>query len=174
MSKRTQKPARLTVARPTVYGALLADIKARVKRARVRAGLAANRELLRLYWDIGRLILDRQDREGWGAKVIDRLSRDLQRAFPGQQGFSPRNLKYMRAFAEAWPAFEIVQQAAAQLDPQQTEAGKVQPVAAQISSGPIVQAPLAQLSWYHHLLLPKALKGAVPSVADLERELTEE
>jgi predicted nuclease of restriction endonuclease-like (RecB) superfamily len=153
MSKRIQKPARLTVARPTGYGALLADIKARVKRARVRAGLAANRELLRLYWDIGRLILDRQDREGWGAKVIDRLSRDLQRAFPGQQGFSPRNLKYMRAFAEAWPAFEIAQQAAAQLDSGQTEAGKVQQVAAQISSGPIVQAPLAQLSWYHQLAL---------------------
>ena len=153
MSKRTPKPARLTVERTTGYGTLLADIKARVKSARMRAGLAANRELLRLYWDIGRMILDRQDREGWGAKVIDRLSWDLQRAFPGQQGYSPRNLKYMRAFAGAWPAFEIVQQAAAQLEPQQTEAGKVRQVAEQISSGPIVQAPLAQLSWYHHLAL---------------------
>jgi hypothetical protein len=64
--------------------------------------------LLALYWDIGRLILDRQRREGWGAKVIDRLALDLQRSFPGQQGFSPRNLKYMRAFAEAWPETVIV------------------------------------------------------------------
>jgi len=97
------------------YGQLLADIKGRVRAAQIRAGLAANRELLALYWDIGRLILDRQKAEGWGAKVIDRLSRDLQNAFPGQQGFSPRNLKYMRAFAEAWPETVIVQQPVAQL-----------------------------------------------------------
>ena len=64
---------------------MLADIKARVQSAHLKAGLAANRELLALYWDIGRLILDRQRREGWGAKVIDRLALDLQRAFPGQQ-----------------------------------------------------------------------------------------
>jgi len=97
------------------YGQLLADIKGRVRAAQIRAGLAANRELLALYWDIGRLILDRQKAEGRGAKVIDRLSRDLQNEFPGQQGFSPRNLKYMRAFAQAWPETVIVQQPGAQL-----------------------------------------------------------
>jgi predicted nuclease of restriction endonuclease-like (RecB) superfamily len=81
------------------------------------------RNCWRCIGDIGHLILDRQRREGWGAKVIDRLSADLQREFPGQQGFSPRNLKYMRSYAQAWPQTVIV------------------------------QAPLAQLPWYHHLAL---------------------
>ena len=81
----------------------------------MRAVLAANRELTLLYWDIGQAILGRQDQEGWGAKVIDRLSRDLRRAFPDMKGLSPRNLKYMRRFGEAWPDREIVQQAAARI-----------------------------------------------------------
>ena len=102
-------------ALPTGYESLISEIKARVRAAQIRAGLAANRELLSLYWDVGRMILDRQEAEGWGTKVIDRLSRDLQNEFPGQQGFSPRNLKYMRAFAEAWPDPAFVQQPAAQI-----------------------------------------------------------
>jgi predicted nuclease of restriction endonuclease-like (RecB) superfamily len=83
----------------------------------VRQGqtLAVNRELVLLYWQIGRDILDRQAQQGWGAKVIDRLAQDLRSAFPDMKGFSPRNLKYMRAFAEAWPDSEFVQQVAAQL-----------------------------------------------------------
>jgi hypothetical protein len=72
---------------------IVADIKARVRAAQIRAGLAANRELLVLCWNIGRMILDRLKAEGWGAKIIDRLSQDLQNEFPGQQDFSPRNLK---------------------------------------------------------------------------------
>jgi hypothetical protein len=68
-----------------------------------------------LYWEIGHLILQRQEIEGWGAKVIDRLSVDLNREFPDQKGFSARNLKYMRKFAENYPDMEIVQQAAAQI-----------------------------------------------------------
>jgi len=71
--------------------------------------------LVVLYWGIGKEILLRQQQEGWGAKVIDQLGKDLRQAFPEMQGFSPRNLKYMRAFAEAWPEESIVQQAAAQL-----------------------------------------------------------
>lgn len=68
-----------------------------------------------LYWSIGRDILTRQTAEGWGTKVIERLARDLQTEFPGVKGFSLRNLKYMRAFAGAWPDAEIVQQVAAQI-----------------------------------------------------------
>ena len=71
--------------------------------------------LIVLYWEIGRLILLRQEVEGWGAKVIDRLSFDLRREFPEQKGFSARNLKYMRKFAASYPDMEIVQQAAAQI-----------------------------------------------------------
>lgn len=97
------------------YAALLKEIKERVRTAQVRAALAVNRELILLYWSIGRDILARQLAEGWGAKIIDRLARDLGTEFPGVEGFSPRNLKYMRAFAGAWPEPSIVQQVVAQL-----------------------------------------------------------
>jgi predicted nuclease of restriction endonuclease-like (RecB) superfamily len=143
-------------APPGDYRRLLADIKVRVRAAQVRAHLAANSELLGLYWDIGCMILHRQQAEGWGAKVIDRLSRDLQSEFPGQQGFSPRNLKYMRAFAEAWPQTQIVPPPGAQLSDAKSPRSELVPAAPAQSSqtvSPIVQAPLAQLSWYHHLAL---------------------
>lgn len=100
---------------PADYGQWLADIKNRVLTARHKAVLAVNTELVSLYWHIGRDILQRQAAQGWGSKVIDRLGRDLREAFPEMKGFSTRNLKYMRAFAEAWTDFEIVQQVAAQL-----------------------------------------------------------
>lgn len=188
MSKRSPKSSRPAAALPADYAPLLAEIKARVQAARVKAALAANRELLVLYWDIGRLILERQRKEGWGAKVIDRLSADLQREFPGQQGFSPRNLKYMRSFAEAWPDGVIVQQAAAQLgSPEKTKSGTAQSTGAQIGHAPvaqpdssvrapIVQAPLArsdssspapivqpavaQLPWSHHVVLLDRLSAS--------------
>ena len=100
---------------PSGYGSLLTELKAQIHAARMRAVLAANRELTLLYWDIGQAILSRQAQEGWGAKVIDRLSVDLRRAFPDMKGLSPRNLKYMRRFGEAWPDRAIVQQAAARI-----------------------------------------------------------
>lgn len=100
---------------PPDYATWLAELKTRIYAAQQRAVLAVNRELVLLYWQIGRDILDRQERAGWGARVIDRLAQDLRSAFPDMKGFSPRNLKYMRAFAEAWPEVEFVQQVAAQL-----------------------------------------------------------
>ena len=108
------KPVSLT-ASPEGYADWLAELKARIHAAQQRATLAVNRELVLLYWQIGRDILARQAEQGWGAKVIERLAHDLRTAFPDMKGFSPRNLKYMRAFAEAWPEAEFVQQAAAQL-----------------------------------------------------------
>ena len=100
---------------PAGYTDWLADIKSRVSAARQRAVLAANAELMRLYWQIGRDILERQASQGWGSKVIDRLASDLREAFPEMKGFSRANLMYMRAFAEAWSEAEIVQQAVGQL-----------------------------------------------------------
>ena len=75
----------------------------RIREARLRSALAVNNELISLYWSIGKDILSRQEQEGWGAKIIDRLSADLHRDFPEMTGLSARNLKYMRAFAEAYP-----------------------------------------------------------------------
>jgi predicted nuclease of restriction endonuclease-like (RecB) superfamily len=100
---------------PRGYRAFLADLKARLRAAQVKAVVAVNAELVCVYWRIGRDILARQEEEGWGAHVIDRLSRDLRAAFPEMKGFSPRNLKYMRAFAAAWRDESFVQQVAARL-----------------------------------------------------------
>lgn len=108
---------------PADYGPWLAELKGRIHAAQQRAALAVNRELVLLYWQIGRDILARQGREGWGTKVIERLALDLRNAFPEMKGFSPRNLKYMRSFAQAWPDAEFV------------------------------QGVLAQLPWYHQLTL---------------------
>ena len=100
---------------PAGYEQLLGELKERIRQAQVRAALSVNRELVLLYWQIGHGILLQQQQQGWGAKVIDRLARDLQHKFPGMKGFSPRNLKYMRAFAGAYPDQSIVQASPAQI-----------------------------------------------------------
>jgi predicted nuclease of restriction endonuclease-like (RecB) superfamily len=97
------------------YSAFVGELKRKIGEARHRASLAVNHELILLYWGIGRDILTRQQQEGWGAKVIDRLADDLRRIFPEMTGLSARNLKYMRAFAVAWADVEFVQQVVAQL-----------------------------------------------------------
>ncbi len=99
----------------TGYATLLNELKQRIQQARVRAALSVNRELILLYWQIGHGILERQRAEGWGTKVIDKLGQDLRKEFPDMKGFSPRNLKYMRAFAESFVSEEFVQQVAAQI-----------------------------------------------------------
>jgi predicted nuclease of restriction endonuclease-like (RecB) superfamily len=100
---------------PDSYADVLAEIKQRIQAERLRVVMAANSAMVMLYWEIGRLILERQEREGWGARVIDRLSEDLREAFPDMRGLSPRNLKYMRVFAAAWPEGAIVQEVLAQI-----------------------------------------------------------
>jgi predicted nuclease of restriction endonuclease-like (RecB) superfamily len=161
---------------PTAYTPLLADLKARVRAAQVTAAVAVNRELMRLYWHIGRAILRAQRAEGWGAKVVERLAKDLAAEFPEMGGFSTRNLKYMLAFASAWEPIEIVQQPVAQLGdasagtqvgPQaagQSLGSIVQRPVAHIVSQPVTQfedgppEPLAQLSWSANLILLHQLK----------------
>jgi predicted nuclease of restriction endonuclease-like (RecB) superfamily len=110
------------------YAALLASIKERIQSAQVRAAVAVNQELVLLYWGIGKEILSRQEEEGWGKNIIPRLAKDLRSQFPAMDGLSPRNLGYMKAFAEAWP----------------DEA--------------ILQAPLAKLTWYHNITLIQKVK----------------
>jgi predicted nuclease of restriction endonuclease-like (RecB) superfamily len=110
----TPRPPSLTPP-PNGYAEWLAELKTRIQGAQQRTVLTVNRELIGLYWRIGRDILSRQDREGWGAKVIERLAHDLRTAFPDMKGFSRANLMSMRAFAEAWPDAEFVQQAVGQL-----------------------------------------------------------
>lgn len=88
---------------PSDYAEVLKQLKEKIRTAQVKAALAVNAELVCLYWEIGNTILNRQNQEGWGTKVVDRLAHDLKTAFPDMSGFSPRNLKYMRKFAETYP-----------------------------------------------------------------------
>lgn len=113
---------------PDTYLTTLKSLKIRIQQERLKVTLSANSAMTLLYWDIGNTILSRQKSEGWGAKTIDRLSADLQKEFPDMKGFSPRNLKYMRAFATAWTDKTIVQEA------------------------------LAQITWYHNIALLEQLK----------------
>lgn len=92
-----------TPALPPSYAVTLAEAKAAIQAARTRAVLAVNNELIGLYWQLGRLILDRREVEGWGTRVIERLSADLRAAFSEMKGLSTTNLEYMRRFALAWP-----------------------------------------------------------------------
>jgi predicted nuclease of restriction endonuclease-like (RecB) superfamily len=97
------------------YDAFLSDLKARIRAAQVKAALAVNQELVMLYWHIGKEILHRQQEQGWGSKVIARAAKDLKREFPDVTGLSERNLKYMKAFADAYQDKEFVQQLVAQI-----------------------------------------------------------
>ena len=101
-------------ADPAGYADLLLQVKAEVLAARVRAARAVNTEVIELYWRIGKLLLDRQNSEQWGSRVVLRLSDDLRAEFPGMRGLAPRNLAYMRSFAAAWPD-SILQRDAAKL-----------------------------------------------------------
>jgi len=97
------------------YSKFLADLKERVASSRYKAALSVNREMILLYHHIGTQILEAQNKAGWGAKVIDQLSKDLASEFPEMKGFSMRNLKYMRKFASEYPDLQFVQEVLAQL-----------------------------------------------------------
>ena len=90
-------------------------IKNEIEKQRLSVVLSANASMICLYWNIGKAILSKQAEEGWGSKVIDRMSKDLKDAFPDMSGFSPRNIKYMKKFAEIWDDFEFVQRCVAQI-----------------------------------------------------------
>ena len=99
----------------TSYQDLIETLKSEIAKARVKAHLAVNKELITLYWNIGSNILKRQQVEGWGSKVIENISQDLRKEFPEMTGLSSRNLVYMQTFAKAYPDFTITQQLAAQI-----------------------------------------------------------
>jgi len=117
------------------YESWMQSIKERVRRARFKALMIANAEQVLLYWDIGHAILEKQEAEGWGSRIVERMSADLKAAFPEMNGWSRSSLMYMRQFAEAWRRDEIV------------------------------QAPLGQLPWYHHLTLLERLKSRGDRIA---------
>ncbi len=155
---KSQKP-NLPVGFPT----LLEDIKRRIQLAQTRAVQAVNAELVKVYWDIGRLIAERQQEEGWGAGVIPRLAHDLRNELPEVKGFSERNIKRMLAFYRAYrepgvfssptpkepPALESVPQAAAQ-----TGGSLIVPQPA----AQLMDSLLWQVPWFHHVILMEKVK----------------
>ncbi|MBL9201524.1 MAG: DUF1016 family protein [Opitutaceae bacterium] len=138
------------------YAAFLAGLKGRIQSAHLGAARAVNRELILLYWDIGRAIVEKQRTAGWGDAVIDQISRDLQDAFPQSSGFSPRNLRSIRQFYSAYSDPSIWLQPAAKLPaPKSTDKFWLQPAAKW--DGPdafaFLQQLVAEIPWGHHLLI---------------------
>jgi len=147
----------------TFYADLLGDIKARIRQAQIKATLSANAEMILLYWDIGHMIHERQQREGWGAAVIPRLSRDIRNELPEEKGFSERNIKRMLRFHREYPdTLPKVPQPVAQLQSaKNTEQVKVpQPVALmpanELSAN--LQQLVAKIPWGHNILLMERVK----------------
>lgn len=118
----------MDIEKSSIYKDVINGIKAQIKNSRQKALLAVNKELLMLYWSIGNIILNFQNEEGWGAKVIDNIAKDIKNEFPDQKGFSSRNLKYMRGFAEEYTDIQFVQEV------------------------------LAQITWYHNITLIEKVK----------------
>ena len=111
------------------YVELIEGLKKQISQARIRAHLAVNKEMITLYWHIGKQILERQNSQGWGTKVIENISKDLRVEFPEMKGLSARNLVYMQTFAKAYPDFSITQEV------------------------------LAQITWYHNITLLDKVKN---------------
>ena len=163
-------------AKASDFVLLLSEVKQRIQLAQTKALLAVNSELVRLYWDIGRIIDARQKREGWGAAVIPRLARELKNEMPELKGFSERNIKRMLSFFRAYPDPEsIVPQVAAQLrDPEQ-----VPRLAAQSERSLIVKQPVSQsgesllwvIPWFHHIVLMEKVKNLTTRCWYMEQTL---
>lgn len=139
---------------PVEYAAFFESLKHRVQQAQTKAVLSVNRELIQLYWDIGRSIVERQEKAGWGKGVVDRLASDIQKAFPGIQGFSPRNVWRMRAFFLAY---------------REPIANLTQP-ASEFNS-PILPQPAAEIPWFHNVILLEKVKDPAERLWYAEKTL---
>jgi len=153
---------------PAGYADLLADLKQRIRTAQVKAALSANRELIRLYWDIGKSIVERQKAEGWGRSVVERLAADLQREFPGMGGFSAANIWRMRAFYLAWTdELEIPRKPTGELKPQKLartareskRAILAQPV--REMDGINLPQAAAEIPWGHNVIIIEKVKSPI-------------
>jgi predicted nuclease of restriction endonuclease-like (RecB) superfamily len=136
LAKINGRYARRSAALPAGYAKLLTNLKARVRAAQLRATLSVNRELILLYWDIGKIIVEAQKTKGYGKQVVERLAEDLQKEFPGTAGFSPQNVWFMRSFYQAWLATPPILS---------------QPVRELAASD--LPTPISELPWGHNRLL---------------------
>lgn len=135
----------------TDYATFIGELKARVAAARLSAARAVNRDLISLYWDIGKAIVEQQRTQGWGASVVEQIARDLRASFPGSQGFSARNVWDMRRLYEEYTGEEVLRQVVAESGGRPSR----RDVAAQSSvrAEELLRQLVAEVPWGHHLLL---------------------
>ena len=151
----------------TEYKSWRCRIEAMIEHSKLKAVMSVNEEMLALYWKIGNDILEKQRTLGWGAQVIHQLSTDLTRRFPDDRGYSERNLRNMKRFADAYPQFPIWQVPLAKLKELPISQSTIEQLKS--SDGDFLQVPLAKLSWYHHIsLLPKVKDEATRAFYILE------
>lgn len=141
---------------PEGYDLWRKDIEALIDTAKLKTVISVNQSMLSLYWSIGKQILDKQEKLGWGRQVIEQLSKDLVSRYPDDRGYSKRNLGYMKSFAMQYPDFPFLQVPLAKfrgLPILQATLAKLEN-----EGTDFVQVPLAQISWYHHISLLSKVK----------------
>lgn len=136
------------------YADLLGQIKQRIRQGQARAVLSANAEMITTYWDVGKILHERQQQEGWGRAVIPRLSRDLRNELPEVKGFSERNIGYMIRLVREYGFSPILQQPVAKLD----ASGKVPQTVTQMPPPAILPQLVAKIPWGHNILLMEKVK----------------
>jgi predicted nuclease of restriction endonuclease-like (RecB) superfamily len=143
------------------YKSWLTELKVNIGQVRFQTSLQINTNMLLVYWYLGNQLSEKVEQEKWGAKVLDRLALDLQKAFPDTKGFSYRNLKYMKQFAEAYHKFPFGQALLAQMEispKSSTSNSSTKSTKGKNETIPFGQAVLAQISWSHHVILLDKLK----------------
>ncbi len=103
MKRKKPVSKKADIADPNSYTKLFEQLKLDIKQTQLRAALSVTKELIMLYWRTGKILSEKVHYEGWGSQTMERLTRDLKNEFPDVSGFSLRNLKYMRQFAESYP-----------------------------------------------------------------------
>jgi predicted nuclease of restriction endonuclease-like (RecB) superfamily len=143
----------------SLYADLLGDIKTRIRQAQIKAGLSVNAEMIFMYWDIGRMIHECQQKKGWGAGVLRRLAGDLKSELPEVKGFSERNLKRMTQFYREYPRLPVIgPRSVAQLEANARRPEKGPPPVAQRDPSEAVLQFVPQISWAHNMLLVQTVK----------------
>jgi predicted nuclease of restriction endonuclease-like (RecB) superfamily len=156
LAKTSGQARKPSAALPVGYANLLTDLKARVRAAQLRAAVSVNRELILLYWDIGKIIVEAQNTKGYGKQVVEQLAEDLHTAFPKMDGFSPRNIWRMRAFYLAWTdESQKHQQPAGNLD------SKILPQLVAELDGQNLPQPVAEIPWGHNVWLLEKISNPI-------------
>ncbi|MBO5849414.1 MAG: DUF1016 family protein [Bacteroidales bacterium] len=144
---------------PNGYPEWQKSIEQLIEISKLRAAINVNADTLKLYWNIGNSILQKQKEKGWGKKVIEQLSKDLTNRFPNDRGYSVRNLGYMKYFAQEYPDFPILQVPLAKLKGQAIRQVSLAKLGDKEQE--FVQVPLAQITWYHHISLLTKVKDNI-------------